>query len=107
MAITIALLLIVVASVLFHWFTPWWLTPLASNWKAMDDTLTITVIVTGAFFVAINAFLIYSVWRFRHRQGSARAAYQPENRRLERWLIGVTTVGIVAMLAPGLVVYAR
>lgn len=106
MLIAIALLLIVAASVIFHLVTPWWLTPLASNWKSMDDTLTITVVVTGIFFVAINLFVVYTLWRFRHRAG-ARAGYEPENKRVERWLIGITTVGIVALLAPGLVVYAR
>lgn len=106
MAIAIALLLIVAASVIFHVVTPWWSTPLASNWGAMDDTMTITVIVTGVFFVVINLFVVYTLWRFRHRR-DARAAYEPENKRLELWLIGVTTIGIVALLAPGLVVYAR
>lgn len=106
MAIAIALLLIVAASVIFHVVTPWWSTPLASNWGAMDDTMTITVVVTGVFFVVINLFVVYTLWRFRHRR-DARAAYEPENKRLELWLIGVTTIGIVALLAPGLVVYAR
>jgi cytochrome c oxidase subunit 2 len=106
MVIAIALLLIVAATVVFHVVTPWWSTPLASNWGAMDDTMTITVVVTGIFFVVINLFVVYTLWRFRHRR-DARAAYEPENKRLERWLIGVTTVGIVALLAPGLVVYAR
>lgn len=106
MAITIALLLIVAGTVIFHLVTPWWLTPLASNWQSMDDTLTITVAVTGLFFVVINLFVVYTLWRFRHRKGS-RAAYQPHNHRLERWLTGITTVGIVALLAPGLWVYAR
>jgi cytochrome c oxidase subunit 2 len=106
MVIAIALLLLVAGSVIFHLATPWWSTPLASNWKSMDDMLTITVVVTGIFFVAINLFVVYALWRFRHRPG-ARAGYEPENRRVERWLIGVTTVGIVALLAPGLVVYAR
>lgn len=105
MAITIALLLIVIASVVFHLVSPWWTTALASNWKGMDDALAITIAITGFFFVAINLFVVYALWRFRHRAGH-RAAYQPENRRLERWLTGVTTVGIVALLAPGLVVYA-
>jgi len=104
-AVALVLLLIVVASVLFHWLTPWWLPPLASNWQRMDDTLTVTVLITGAFFVAIMLFMIYTVWRYRHRHGQ-RAAYEPENPRVERWLIGVTTLGIVGLLAPGLVVYA-
>ena len=105
MAIALALLVIVVGSVLFHLVTPWWLTPLASNWKQMDDTLAITLGVTGFFFVVINLFVVYTVWRYRHRDGQ-RAAYEPENKRLERWLIGITTVGIVGLLAPGLSVYA-
>lgn len=105
MAIAAALLLLVVITVVFHLFSPWWLTPLASNWGQMDLTLTITVAITGLFFVVINVFVVYTLLRFRHRQGQ-RAAYEPENKKLERWLIGVTTVGIVALLAPGLVVYA-
>ena len=105
MAIAVVLFIVVLASLLFHWLTPWWLTPLASNWQRMDDTLTVTVLITGAFFVAIMLFLIYTVWRYRHRSGQ-RAAYEPENPRVERWLIGATTVGIVGLLAPGLAVYA-
>ncbi|MGO4810709.1 c-type cytochrome [Cupriavidus sp. 2MCAB6] len=106
MAIAIALVIIVVASVLFHFVSPWWATPLASNWKQMDDTLTITLVITGVFFVIINLFVAYIVWRYRHRDG-ARAHYQPENSKLELWLIGGTTLGVIALLAPGLFVYAE
>lgn len=105
MAITIALVVLVLGSVLFHIFTPWWLPPLASNWKTMDDTLFITVVITGLFFVVISLFVAYTLWRFRHREGS-KAAYQPDNHRLERRLIVITSVGIAALLAPGLWVYA-
>ena len=108
MAIALALVAIVVGSVLFHLVTPWWTTPLASNWKQMDDTLDITVATTAVFFVVINLFVAYTVWRFRHRAGEGeRPANKPDSKRLERWLIGVTTVGIVVLLAPGLVVYAN
>lgn len=105
MAIAIVLVVIVVLSVLFHLVTPWWLPPLATNWKTMDDTLQITVVITGLFFVVITLFVAYTLWRFRHREG-ARAAYEPNNHRLERRLIIVTSVGIAALLAPGLWVYA-
>ncbi|OUL99257.1 cytochrome c oxidase subunit II [Variovorax sp. JS1663] len=124
MIMAAVLALIVVASVLFHFINPWWFTPLASNWKSMDDTITITLVITGIFFVAINLFLVYTLVRYRHREGR-RAAHEPhgrseseyrsqkrrylsepENKRLERWLIGISTVGIMALLAPGLVVYA-
>jgi cytochrome c oxidase subunit 2 len=106
MGVAIVLLLIVIGSVVFHLFTPWWLTPLASNWKEMDTTLSITMGVTGAFFVVILLFVCYTLWRFTHRPGSPRAAYVPDNRKLEHWLIGITSVGIIALLAPGLKVYA-
>jgi cytochrome c oxidase subunit II len=105
MVIAIVFVILVLGSVIFHWVTPWWLTPLASNWGTMDDTLSITVAITGLFFVVINLFVVYTLWRFRHRPG-LKAAYEPENHKLERWLIGITTVGIVALLAPGLWVYA-
>lgn len=105
MAIAIVLILIVVGSLLFHFINPWWFTPLASNWSQMDDTLMITFVVTGIVFVAINLFMAYAVIRFRHREG-IKAVYEPENKTLEWWLTGLTTVGIVIMLAPGLVVLA-
>jgi cytochrome c oxidase subunit 2 len=94
MAMAAALVAIVVASLLFHYASPWWATPLASNWREMDDTLTITLAITGAFFVVINLFIVYTLVRFRHRAGG-RAAYQPDNRRLEHWLTGGTTLGIM------------
>jgi len=105
MGIAIALIVIVVGSVLFQLLSPWWLTPIASNWKQMDHTLTITVVICGLFFVAINLFVVYTLIKFRHRTGQ-RAAYEPDNPKLERWLIVATSVGIAALLAPGLVVYA-
>lgn len=105
MWMAIAFFVIVVGSVAFHFASPWWTTPLASNWQRMDDMLTITLVITGIFFVVINLFVVYCLVRFRHRTGQ-RAAYQPENKRLEIWLTGVTTVGVIALLAPGLAVYA-
>ena len=112
MAMAIALVVIVVASVLFHFLSPWWATPLASNWKQMDDTLTITLVITGIFFIVINLFVGYIVWRFRHGaprqdgQNGHRASYHPESRKLELWLTVGTALGVMALLAPGLFVYA-
>ncbi|MFX8079142.1 hypothetical protein ABTK74_20350, partial [Acinetobacter baumannii] len=34
-----------------------------------------------------------------------RAAYEPENKKLELWLTIGTAIGVGAMLAPGLVVW--
>jgi cytochrome c oxidase subunit II len=106
MAMPIALIVIVVGSLLFHFLSPWQITPLASNWAKMDDTLSITLVFTGIFFVAINFLVVYMVLRFRHREGN-RAAYAPDDEKLERRLILATTIGIMALLAPGLFVYAE
>ncbi|MEM5295830.1 c-type cytochrome [Burkholderia sp. JPY481] len=105
MSLAIALFLIIVLAVGFHFASPWWTTPIASNWVRMDDMLTITLVITGVFFIAINLFIVIALLRYRHRRGH-RAVYEPHNRRLEWWLIGLTSVGVAALLAPGLFVYA-
>ena len=38
----IIFLLVIIGSVLFHIFTPWYWTDIASNWQGMDDTITLT-----------------------------------------------------------------
>ena len=106
MILAIVLVLLVVGSVLFHLLSPWYFTPIASNWSAIDDTISLTFWVTGSVFVAVNLFMAYCVVRYRQRKGHL-AHYEPENKKLEGWLIGLTTVGIVGMLAPGLLVWAQ
>jgi cytochrome c oxidase subunit 2 len=104
MVIAIVLILVAVGSVLFHAVSPWWWTPIASNWGYVDTTLIITFWITGAVFVAVLLFVAYCILRFRHREGQ-QALYEPENRRLEWWLTIATAVGVAAMLAPGLYVW--
>lgn len=106
MTVAIVLVLLIVGTLAFHFLSPWWFTPIASNWVAIDNTISITFWVTGFVFIAVNLFMAYAVYRFRHRP-SARAHYEPENKKLEWWLVGLTTLGIVSMLAPGLVVWAK
>ncbi|HEY6641501.1 c-type cytochrome [Povalibacter sp.] len=106
MAIAIALILLVIGTVLFHFLSPWWFTPIASNWQMMDETVNVTFWVTGIVFVAVNLFLAWCVIRYRHRKGQ-KAHYEPENKKLEWWLTIITSVGIAAMLAPGLAVWAK
>jgi cytochrome c oxidase subunit 2 len=95
---------VAVGSVVFHFMSPWWWTPIASNWGYVDNTIIITFWITGVVFVAVIMFMAYCVFRYRHREGS-RAAYEPENKKLEWWLTIVTTVGVAGMLAPGLFVW--
>ena len=104
MAIAVVLIILVIGSVLFNFLTPWTFTPVASNWGSIDTTVIITLAVTGVVTLAIAIFLIYVLIKYRTRPG-LKAVYQPENKKLEWWLIGLSSVGIVAMLAPGLIVY--
>lgn len=106
MPLAVVLILLVVGSLVFHFLSPWTFTPLASNWERIDTTVDITLWVTGFVFVAVNLFMAFAVIRYRHRN-DRRAVYDPENKRLEWILTGFTTVGVAAMLAPGLLVWAR
>lgn len=100
------LLLLVLGSVMFHLVSPWWWTPIASNWRYIDDTLVITFWITGVVFAAIVLFMAYCIFRFRHQPGR-KADYEPENTRLEVWLTVATSLGVAAMLAPGLFVWKQ
>ena len=104
MAIAVVILLLVIATLVFHFISPlygWWFTDIASNWGMIDTTINITFVVTGIVFVAVNFFLVYCVIKFRHTEGR-KADYDPENKKLETWLTVVTSIGVAAMLAPGL-----
>ncbi len=107
MVIAIVIILLVIGSVIFHFASPWYFTDLASNWGSMDTTVTITFIVCGVVFVLANLFMAYCIIKFRNKSKDQRAAYEPENKKLEVWLTAITSIGVVAMLAPGLVVWAK
>jgi len=106
MPLAVVLILLVVGSVLFHLLSPWYFTELASNWAMVDLTMDITFYVTGFVFVTVNLFLAYCVIKFRYKK-DARATYEPENKKLEYWLTGLTAIGVAAMLTPGLFVWAK
>ncbi|WNC70500.1 c-type cytochrome [Thalassotalea psychrophila] len=106
MAISIVILILVLATVIFHFLSPWWFTPLASNWSSIDGTIDITLWITGIVFVLVNLFLAFVVYKYRHKKG-LKADYEPENKKLETWLTILTTIGVAAMLAPGLVVWSE
>lgn len=98
--------LVAVGTAGFHFMSPWWMTPIASNWGYVDDTINITFWITGVVFIAIILFVAYCVFRYRHQEGR-KAAYEPENKRMEWWLTGLTSVGVAGMLTPGLFVWSQ
>lgn len=106
MAFAVVLILLVIGSVLFHFLSPWWFTPIASNWGMIDTTVNITFWVTGIVFILVNLFLAYCVVKYKHRK-DLRAHYEPENHKLESWLTIITTIGVALMLAPGLWVWGE
>ena len=61
--------LVILGSVLFHIFTPWYWTDIASNWQGMDDTITLTFWVGGGVFVAVCLFMVYCVFRYSYKEG--------------------------------------
>ncbi len=105
-ALAIVSILFVVVAVVVTVSGIWWLPPLASNWGALDTMLIITLIVTGVAFIGVNVALAYFLWRYRSRQGM-KATFLPEHHRLEKWLIVLTGIGIVILVAPGLFVYSN
>ena len=79
MPIAIALVVLTLGSVLFHLLSPWWWTPIASNWGYIDNTITITFWITGFVFSAVILFMAYCVYRFRHRMGAMRCTARKQN----------------------------
>jgi cytochrome c oxidase subunit 2 len=105
MTLAVVIFLLVIGSVIFHFASPWWFTDIAADWGLIDFTINVTFWVTGAVFIAVNLFLVYCVYKFRHKEGH-KAVYEPENTTLEVILATVTATGVVLMLAPGLFVWA-
>ena len=102
--IAFLLLFVVLGSVIFHLLSPWWWTPIASNWGGIDATVQLTFLLTGIVFVLVLLFMIYCIVKYRYRE-DRRGEYQPEDKKLEMRLTVLTTIGVIALLAPGLMVW--
>ncbi|MCZ6764062.1 MAG: cytochrome c oxidase subunit II [Alphaproteobacteria bacterium] len=105
MRIAIALVLVGVGTVVFHFLSPWWWTPIASNWGFIDQTIIITFWITGVVFIAVILFIAWCTYKYRARDGH-RAEYEPESKKLEIWLTVGTAIGVIALLTPGLFAWA-
>ena len=106
MHVGIIFFLVILGSVLFHIFTPWYWTDVASNWGGMDDTITLTFWIGGGVFIAVCLFMVYCVFKFSYKK-ERKAEYKPEDKKLEFRLTWLTALGVVALLAPGLVVWNK
>jgi len=104
--VAIIFVLIILGSIIFHFWSPWWWTPVASNWGNIDDTIILSFWVTGAVFVAVCLFMAYCVWAYRYRP-DRKAEYKPEDKKLEFRLTWLTALGVAALLAPGLIVWNK
>lgn len=100
------LVLIVVCATVLTLSGEWWLTPQAADWGGIDSMLTATTVVTGIAFIIVNLVIAYAIFRYSSDKVE-RASDEHDNPRLEWSLIGITVVGIVALLAPGLFVYGQ
>ena len=79
-ALAVVIVLLVVGSLIFHFASPWYFTPLASNWSTIDFTVDVTFWVCGIVFVAVNLFTAYCVWKFRARTPVTRRTTSPRAR---------------------------
>ena len=100
----LAFLAVIIGSIIFHFWTPWWWTDIASNWSAMDDTIILSFWIGGGVFILVCLFMVYCIFRYQYKEGR-RSEYKPEDKKLEKGLTWLTTIGVVALLAPGLVVW--
>jgi heme/copper-type cytochrome/quinol oxidase subunit 2 len=106
MITALIIVLVAIGSVVFHLMSPWWWTEIASNWGFIDTTIIITFWVTGIVYTAILLFVGYCIWKFRFQEGR-KVEYEPENPKLEWWLTALTSIGVVIMLAPGLIAWKQ
>ena len=103
--------LVASGSLIFHLYTPWWSTEIASNWGGMDTTIDITFWITGVAYILILLFCAYCIYRWHTGSGNSssesnhKAEYNPENKKLEIWLTAITALGVIGLLAPGLIVW--
>ena len=66
MIVALLVVLVTIGSVIFHMWSPWWWSEIASNWQGMDDTILLSFWITGAVFVAIGLFMAYCIWKFKY-----------------------------------------
>ena len=86
MGVAIVLVVLIVGSVLFHFLSPWYFTPIASNWGTIDDDHQHHVLGHRRR----SSLPSTCSWPTRSSDTATgtnrRAHYEPENKKLEWWL---------------------
>ena len=104
MLVALILLAVVLGSVAFNFLSPWTFLELGSNWALIDFTVLVTFVICGVAFVILGVYMAWWVYKYKYVPGRL-SEYEPENPKLEARLTIVTTIGVVVMLAPGLVAW--
>lgn len=104
MRVAILLCVVTIGSVVYNFTTPFHFDAIGSNWNLIDLTVYITFVICGVAFVVLGLLMAWWVYKFQYQKGRF-AEYEPENAKLESQLTIITTVGVVVMLAPGLVAW--
>ncbi len=104
MLIAAILFMVVLGTVIFNFMSPWTFLELGSNWALIDFTVLVTFVICGVAFVILGLYMVWWVYKYRYVPGRL-AEYEPENPKLEARLTIITTIGVVVMLAPGLVAW--
>ena len=69
MIVAFIFLLVIVGSVAFHFWTPWWWTDIASNWSKMDDTIILSFWIGGGVFILVALFMVYCILDINIKKG--------------------------------------
>ena len=73
-------LAVIIGSIIFHVWTPWWWTDIASNWSAMDDTIILSFWIGGGVFILVCLFMVYCIFRYQYKEGR-RSEYKLEDKK--------------------------
>ena len=65
MLVAIALVLVAVGTVVFHFASPWWWTEIASNWGYIDDTIIITFWIIFIPIYVCKSFMRFNIIRIK------------------------------------------
>ena len=94
MIVALLVILVTIGSVIFIWSPGGVKSPQSKAW----------MIQSCSPFVAIGLFMAYCIWKYKYNKNK-KADYEPENSKLEWALTILTTIGVIALLAPGLIVW--